>query len=356
MIRRSWMGARVLALLGILLAPVTGATLPEGDAARHGMDGAALQALRATLDARPGDVHGLLLARHGHRVFEWYASGGHREQVRNAYSVTKSVLGTLVGMAIDSGHLAGVRASVGDVLGDRRRPLSGQRVAAVRLDQLLRMRGGWPDSRAPGGGGDGALFVRLHQAPDRLGLLLAEPLAGEPGQRFRYGNADPQMLAALLHCCAGVGPLPAYLDRVLAAPLGWRGHRWPGADATGLPPGGYGLHLRPVDMLSLGELYLREGRWQGQQLLSRAWVRQATRADRGYGYLWWTRVAAAGWRSYAALGLYGQVIQVIPQLDLVMVMSADIRDGSAARLRRQLVREHVVPAVAQAHRPGLARE
>ena len=108
--------------------------------------------------------------------------------------------------------------------------------------------------------------------------------------------------------------------------------------------GGWGLQITARDMAKLGFLYLHEGAWEGKQVVSRAWVAEATRthvatdSSLGYGYQWWTYPSL---QAYTALGLYGQTIFVIPRLDLIVVTTAQL--GSHEPVYK-LIEDYVVPA------------
>ena len=138
-----------------------------------------------------------------------------------------------------------------------------------------------------------------------------------------------------------------FAEQNLFKPLGITNVMWP-ADNEGIPAGGAGMQLTPRDMAKLGYLYLRNGQWDGQQIVSSKWVENATRkyADVdvdphfGYGYHWFTANSMAG---YAALGDHGQIILVIPEHDLVIVTTADTRESIF-----QLIEQYVLPAVQKA--------
>jgi len=112
----------------------------------------------------------------------------------------------------------------------------------------------------------------------------------------------------------------------LFEPLGITGAAWD-TDAAGTPIGGWGLKLTPREMAKLGYLYLSGGRWDGRQIVSTDWVKTATRkhtstdSELGYGYQWWIYPS---WGAYAALGRYGQTIFVVPNLDLIVVTTAQV--------------------------------
>jgi CubicO group peptidase (beta-lactamase class C family) len=128
--------------------------------------------------------------------------------------------------------------------------------------------------------------------------------------------------------------------------------------AWSVDPQGYQLGYRNIkitaaDMVKLGELYLNGGQWQGAQLVPAAWVAESTRSqlrpeDRlaaGYGYQWWLG-DAAGHPAFAAMGYAGQLIDVVPDLKLVVAVSC--LDGPASFDSADLaalVSRHIVPAV-----------
>jgi len=112
------------------------------------------------------------------------------------------------------------------------------------------------------------------------------------------------------------------------------------------------LKLRPRDMVDLGRLYLHDGRWDGQQIVSAAWVKKATSAQvpaRGaaddYGYLWWVGTAD-GSPAYLAWGYGGQLIEVVPDRDLVVVVVNRVEDqtGVSPAVLTFLVDNIIAPA------------
>jgi CubicO group peptidase (beta-lactamase class C family) len=119
-----------------------------------------------------------------------------------------------------------------------------------------------------------------------------------------------------------------YAQETLLTPLGITRFSWE-KDPQGIPVGGWGLSLSPRDMAKLGYLYLQDGNWDGQQIVSSNWVKTATsqhvdpQNGLKYGYQWWITPTRGG---FAALGHAGQMIYVNPDLNLVIVTTADL-DG-----------------------------
>jgi len=105
------------------------------------------------------------------------------------------------------------------------------------------------------------------------------------------------------------------------------------------------LYLKPCDMAKLGYLYLKNGTWDGKQIVSPEWVAKSTEThsrpwkDTGYGYQWWTSPTIG---VYEASGLYGQQILVAPDYDMVVVFTATIRTGSNPEL--EIMQRFILPA------------
>jgi CubicO group peptidase (beta-lactamase class C family) len=136
-----------------------------------------------------------------------------------------------------------------------------------------------------------------------------------------------------------------FAREALLAPLGITDFAWE-RDAQGLPIGGWGLDLTPRDMAKLGYLFLHEGQWDGQQIVSAAWVDAATTSHVdvgggvGYGYQWWIHPEVQG---YAAQGRYGQTIFVSPAENLIVVTPASGFDNHDPIF--ELISERILPAI-----------
>lgn len=251
----------------------------------------------------------------------------------DVWSVTKSVLSILVGIAIDEGRLR-LDQKLPELLPDYAERMSPQ-VKAITLDQLLTMTAGESTDVSYDLG-----------VKDAVGRIIDNPLIDDPGSSFGYSNLDAHLVAAVLKQAVD-RPLLDYARKKLFDPLGidsrpaWQGQDpaksgtgfgW-AADREGINTGCCGLKLTAPDMIKIGELYLHEGRWKGRQLVSADWVRASTvdqltpeqspfDAPQGYGYLWWTS-ELSGHPFFAAQGSYGQIIGVMPDLHLVMVILCD---------------------------------
>ncbi|MBB03053.1 MAG: hypothetical protein CMJ47_10430 [Planctomyces sp.] len=343
-------------LVGLLLLLVTllprhvVADLPLSPAEPHeyGVRAETLRQMSAWVRNEQLDVRAMLLVRRGRLVFEWYSAGVTREHNHNVFSVTKTAVATLTGVAITERRIGGVNETVGQLLPAALRTEVSPELRQVTLSQLLTMRGGFPVARGnqPQGSPQRELFNRLHAADNRGRFILKMELARPAGQKFAYNNVEPQLVASLLEEIYQTD-LRSLSKRLLFDPLGCKNVDWQFADSAGGYPGGYGLRLRAIDMAMLGELYYIGGNWQGRQLLTPEWCRAATsdHTGTGYGYFWWTEEGASGELPFAAKGVRGQRIYVDPKKDFVFVLAADLPPDRAGAISDKLITEYVRPSI-----------
>jgi CubicO group peptidase (beta-lactamase class C family) len=295
-------------------------------------------------------VRSVLVVRHGYLVYERYWRGDTASTGQDVASVTKSLTSTLVGIALGNHHLKSLDQTVGELLGRHLPPGADPRLAKVTVAQLLTMTSGLARD-GPGPGGDPRLLEQMVASRDWVRHILGRRLATTPGTRYAYSHAGPHLLSAIVADTSGRStlafaraklfdplgidtkdaaepvfptPAPADLRAYQQASMGWP------TDPQGYQLGYDWLKLPSRDLAKLGFLYLNGGRWEGNQILPAAYVRAATQAHAemvpaeadAYGYLW--RVGTvAGHPSFRAWGAGGQVIQVVPDLDLVVVITSD---------------------------------
>ena len=296
-------------------------------------------------------IRAIIVTVSGRTRFERYYRSSANES-RSVFSVTKSVVSTLVGQAINEGKLR-LTDRLSAMLPRYARQMS-PRVAAVTLRQLLTMTAGFPDISS------GLGMPELIRSPDWVDFILTHQ-DSPPGTQFAYSDYGAHLLSPILEQATGQ-PVLSYARSRLFDPLGIptrpaaeplaivphlaeyeaAGFAWP-VDPQGHALGATYLKLRPRDMTRLGQLFLQGGQWEGKQVVPAAWVRQATSAQAGaayqppgdpklaptnYGYLWWV-TTVDGAPSFLAVGLGGQLVQVVPSRNLIMVVSSyvDLRTG-----------------------------
>ena len=303
----------------------------------QGMESQKLAQMLTAIQQQQLKIHGLLVIRNGYLVSETYFGPYQPDTRHELYSCTKSFISTLIGIALDKGYIDRTDHRIVDFFAEHTFANLDPQKEAMTLDDLLTMRSGldWQE-------GDPA-YSAMYRSRDWVQFVLDEPMAQPPGSRFNYCSGCSHILSAILQQSTGMNPRD-FAEQYLFQPLGISNMSWD-TDAAGIPIGGWGLQLTPRDMAKLGYLYLQEGQWAGQQIVSAQWVKQATQrhtetdSDLGYGYQWWTYPSL---EAYTALGRYGQTIFVIPGSDLVIVTTAEMDNHDEIF---QLIEQYILPAV-----------
>jgi CubicO group peptidase (beta-lactamase class C family) len=288
-------------------------------------------------------IDSVTVVRNGYVVLDTVIYPFPEETAHNTYSCTKSIIGTLIGIATDQGLIAGVDVPVVELLPEAAPDEVDELKAAMTVEDLLTMTSGLDcrDSYKY----DWRGLLDMEESDNWAAHVLALPMSEEPGTRFEYCNGASYLLSAILTEVTGK-PAAQYADEVLFEPLGITDYVWPaGPDGTTI--GWADLELRPADMAKIGYLYLRNGEWDGDQIVSSSWTEAATTAyisagtlSDGYGYQWW--VDDAGY--VMALGYGGQYITVIPSHDLVVVFTSGLLLESLD-VPEDLTNAFVLPAV-----------
>jgi CubicO group peptidase (beta-lactamase class C family) len=338
----------------------------------EGMDPAVLATIAGNVSSVYPQVRSVLVVRHGYLVYEHYWQGRTAANGDNLYSVTKSVVSALVGIALGEGKLTGLDQPVGVLLARHLPPDPDPRMARVTLEQLLTMTSGLAGDD-PSLGGDPNVSRRQGASRDWVAHILGRRLATNPGAGFAYSSATSQLLSAIVTDATGqstlafararlFGPLginsakapapvlvahpsPAVVKAYARAPVAWP------TDPQGYQLGFSGLKLPSRELAKVGYLYLNGGRWDGRQVIPAGYVAASTRPHsipppdgpaEGYGYQWWV-TSQAGHPSFLAVGKGGQLLQVVPDLDLVVVITSD--PSQHRNDARELVGEAIIPAI-----------
>lgn len=248
--------------------------------------------------------------RHGHVVFEHYYDGSNGTEERDVFSVTKSVVSALVGIALRDGKLRSLDQRLVDFFPQELESNADPRVRAITLRDLLTMTAGYRPAH-------------IVSTDDWVRTLLNRSPASDPGKTFAYDDGSAHLLSAVLTKVTGERA-DELAQHELFGPLGIRVSRWT-SDGQGHALGSTGLFLRPRELLMLGQLYLQKGSWRGRQVVPGAWVRDSTRTHvsipggYAYGYLWWVNTGSH--KGFVAQGYAGQMLAVYPRLDLVVAMT-----------------------------------
>jgi CubicO group peptidase (beta-lactamase class C family) len=323
---------------------------PRSEPAAQGLDAARLARLVELIRANeryPG-LHALLIVRNGQLVVEEYFAGWTADRLHMQQSVTKSFTSALVGIAIAQGAIAGVDAKVLDFFPGVTVQNLDDRKRAMKLEDLLTMRSGTDyHERGP----DSPHFTLNAMSGGWDRFVLDRPMVRQPGTHFSYDSGAVILTSAILKRTTGFHA-DEYAVPHLFRPLGIERAEWI-KNREGHPHTGGGLSLRPQDMAKLGLLYLRDGRWEERQVVPAEWVRASFSRHvelghgetTGYGYWWWiSRPDPQGdgrTPIYSARGAFAQYIFIVPEHDMVVVVTGNTRDDRSL----EFLYEHILPAV-----------
>jgi len=303
------------------------------------MDSTVLAGMFDYIERQRANVHSVLIIRNGYLVLEAYFYPYHSNRVHPVLSCSKSFLSALIGSAIADEYLD-LDDKALDFFPGRTIANDDPRKREITVEHLLTMRSGldWPESSVSYRSTDNILR-QMFESQDYVQFVLDRPMAAQPGTLFNYSTGDSQLLAAILEQATGM-TTQAFAQTHLFGPLDIPGTHWYWVSGPeGVAFGGGGLAIVPRDMAKFGYLYLEGGVWEGKQVVPADWV-EASVSLPHYGYQWW-RLANGG---YAALGYGGQRIAVVPDLELVVVITGDFPDATS----RYLAETFIVPAARSA--------
>jgi CubicO group peptidase (beta-lactamase class C family) len=284
-----------------------------------------------------GASHGMdsfLVVRHGKIVSEAYYAPFRIGLKHRVNSVTKAIVGTLIGMAFKEGVLASPDQRVLDSFSDRTIANLDERKKALTLQSLLDMTSGI-DWIEPLSSARPESFFAMERSQDWQQFILDRPMAESPGAVFNYNSGNAHLLSAIITKVTGRSALD-YATEKLFGPLGIGDVHWR-HDPQGVSAGGAGLYLQPRDMAKIGTLYLQDGVWEGHQIVPAKWIDRVNHAtvdmhqswgpNLRYASLFWAIPAKS---AYAAVGYHGQLIVVMPTLDIVAVVTGSSRFPGAS--------------------------
>ncbi len=272
----------------------------------------------------------LLVARHGKLVAENYFGGADSSTVFDLRSVTKSVVSMLTGIAVQSGKLPNIDATVGTYVDAPYSLDANDRAVSVRQLLTMSSRYQWNENS----GDDYNLWVLSN---DHVQFLV-DRRQTDPAGTFTYNSAAVNLLGVVLQD-AVAKPLPDFANEVLFQPLGITTVQWEQLEPN-MVNAGSGIKMTATDLLRFGQLLLQKGRSGTQQIVPESWVdagttpqftwRETYGAQRGttYGYLWWVAQPPATVATFA-WGYGGQFAYVVPSLDLVVVATTQWQGISA---------------------------
>ncbi|CAN5660939.1 serine hydrolase [soil metagenome] len=309
-----------------------------------------LDAARQRIEIDTPLLSGMVVVRNGRIVMEHYQNGTGEGDAFHVWSVSKSITNIAVGLAVKEGLFRSLDQTLGELIADRIPAGADPRVATISLEHLLTMTAGWF--------WDGTINFSRAAETDNLDLMMSRQMRCSPGECFEYDSGCSNLLAYAVQQQSGM-LMADFLDSRLFKPLGMVRPEWI-VTSDGLNRGGGGAFLTLRDMAKIGLLYLNQGKWGDSRIVDLRWVLRSTRPQATgvgalsgvnigtgpYGYHWW--VASPGGRTgFSALGYGGQVIVVVPSLDMVVTAGFAGADPARPDLQQRplpIIENFIIPA------------
>lgn len=296
-----------------------------------------LKRMEEAIAADYKNMVGMVIIKDGEMVYENYYNGCSADSRIHVFSVTKSIVSILIGMAIDKGLIKSIDDKVLDYFPDYTLKRGEKTLPDIRIKDILTMTVPYKYKFNP--------YTKYFTSMDWVKFSLDKMGGRGKIGEFRYAPIiGPDVLSGILVKATGQSVLE-FAKENLFEPLdiniekditfnskeeqmefykstdmnGWV------ADPQGVNTAGWGLTISPVDMAKIGQLFLNKGKWNGEQIVSEKWVEESTtehsrwkKMNLPYGYLWW--IGEKG--GYAAMGDGGNIIYVNPDKNLVVAITS----------------------------------
>ncbi len=295
-------------------------TTPE----EQGMNSAILEDMTQFIENSDAAIRGLVITRNGYIVKEQYWNYYDENTTHHIFSCTKSFTSTLIGIAIKEGFIDNVSQKVLDFFPEMTIEHMDNRKGNMTLEHVLTMTTGldwneWNISYDD----PSNMYHQMFGSPNPVQFFLNLPTVYDPGTHWVYTTGASHLLSAILQETTGM-TTRNFAEQYLFGPLNITAGSW-NVDVQGINNGGTQLFVSARAMAKLGLLYLNNGTWDGQEILTENYVTQATSShaitpvDTGYGYQWWIDMDQ---NIPSARGSEGQYIFVIPEENIVLSIIA----------------------------------
>lgn len=279
---------------------------------------------------------GLIVIKDDTILFEQYYRGNTESSKAISWSVAKSFVSALVGIAVEEGYIKDIHQPVTDYLPS----LKNSGYNGVSIKNVLQMSSGVRFDEDYGDFNSdinrmGRYFALNMPLADFVASLKAER---KPGTFHHYVSMDTQVLGMILRTATGK-TLSEYTEEKLWKPLGMESDAYWLIDSSGMEAAFGGLNVTLRDYARFGRLYLKNGNWNGKQIIPETWCKASVTPDAphlmpgkrsnaswilGYGYQWWIPENPDG--DYLAIGIYGQAIYVYPRYNIVIAKTSAYSD------------------------------
>lgn len=304
------------------------------------------------------NIAGIIVQKNGKILYENYFNECTDNSSIHIFSVTKSIISALIGIAIDKRYIKSINQNVLDFFPDYIIKKGEKTIQNITVKNMLTMTAPYKYRSAP--------YTKYFTSDDwvksALDLLGGKGNIGE----FRYTPLiGPDILSGILNNSTGLSVLD-FATKYLFSPLGivvgtniifknkkeqfafLRAKNISGwvSDPKGINTAGWGLTLTAIDMLKIGQLYLDEGKYNNKQIVSTGWIAESTKEhsrwdklNLPYGYLWWTKIGSG----FAAMGDSGNVIYINKKKKVVISIASLYKPTAKDRI--ELIEKNIIPII-----------
>jgi len=300
---------------------------PVSTPEEQGLDVSTLDAVYKNAE-QLDNIYSLLIVKNGYLIGERYFNGQNAFMANPTASVTNGVTSALAGIALRENYISGLDQKMMEFFPEIARQTLDSRKSGITIRHILQMRSGYPWEEF-----NGYLMI-LFSSSQWIPFLQEFPLTGDPGTRFGYSNLTTHIMGIIIARAAHTSLL-SFAKTYLFNPLNIAAPCWP-VDSVGYYYGDGDICLTPRNMAKIGQLYLKNGVYNGVQIIPAEWISASLRTYSpttysteiftnihrlGYGYLWWSGESGNHHYNFA-WGNGGQSIMIIQDLNMVIVTTA----------------------------------
>ncbi len=302
-------------------------------------------------------MYAVLVVRNGYLVAEGYFRGRTAAHANYTASATKSYTSALVGIALREGYLTNLDQKMVDFFPELVPQIADPRKHDITLRHLLTMTAGYPIESQDGN----PYWAQLTQGDNWVENAFMLPLVRDPGGQWEYSSGSTLLLAAIVARTSGMSAL-AFAEQYLFGPLEAPIPLW-GQDPAGNYLGGWAMYITPRNMARFGRVYLEGGHFGNQQIVPAVWVDESlvgynavdwpmgALGECRYGYLWYAGTVGA-YEVRMAWGHGGQIILLVPELNLVVVTATDADNSFSQGYNQSLqvfrfIADHIIASVVE---------
>lgn len=324
--------------------------------------------IREVIEKEYSNTLGVVVYKSGEVILEEYFSGADRNESVHTFSMVKSIVALLVGIAIDKGFIKGVDQKVLEFFPEYKLKRNQEQFKDVTIENFLTMTVPYKFKSEP--------WTKVCTSQN-WGSKVMEMIGGKEqiGERFHYSTLGIQVLSNVLSIASGMS-LKDFATKYLFEPLGIndvpnanvvdrvtqeafnkeRNNRGWVKDPSGFYTTGWGLSLTTDEFAKIGVMVLNKGMYNGQRILSEKFIEQMfMEREEGYGYLWWIypknktikimrkEYNTGKYDSFCANGVGGSLMAVVPELDAVICMTCSLVYNPKARM--ELINNHIIPYI-----------